>query len=80
MQNKHKIGLGALVLVMGGSPLAMKPHAPASKPASPYAQAHMKLAALSTDSRQDVDYTLLDSRIRQLMTKPAMVGMSVGVV
>jgi len=80
LQTKHKIGLGALVLVMGGSLLAMKPHAPATKPASPYAQAHMKLAALSTDSRQDVDYALLDSRIRQLMTKPAMVGMAVGVV
>ena len=31
-------------------------------------------------SRRDVDYPLLDSRIQQLMTKPAMVGMAVGVV
>jgi beta-lactamase class C len=44
------------------------------------AQAHMKLASLSTDSRRDIDYRLLDSRLRQLMTKPAMVGLAVGVV
>ena len=40
----------------------------------------MKLASLSTESRRDVDYRLLDSRLRQLMTKPAMVGLAVGVV
>src|SRR3954447_27001090 len=44
------------------------------------AQSHMKLASLSTDSRRDIDYRLLDSRLRQLMTKPAMVGLAVGVV
>ena len=40
----------------------------------------MRLASLSTDSRRDVDYRLLDSRLKQLMTKPAMVGLAVGVV
>ena len=80
MQTRQKIGLGALALVMGGSLLAMRPHSETHQPASRVAQAHLKLASLSTESRRDVDYRLLDSRIRELMTKPAMVGMAVGVV
>src|SRR5258708_30303028 len=65
---------------MGASLLAMRPHQP-SKSADPQiAAAHLKLAALSTSSRRDVDYRLLDARLKQLMTKPAMVGLAVGVV
>ncbi|MFL6785454.1 MAG: serine hydrolase domain-containing protein, partial [Sphingomicrobium sp.] len=44
------------------------------------AAAHLKLASLSTASRRDIDYRLLDQRLRLLMTKPAMVGLAVGVV
>jgi beta-lactamase class C len=80
LQTRQKIGLGALALVMGGSLLAMRPHSETHQPASRVTQAHLKLASLSTESRQDVDYRLLDSRIRELMTKPTMVGMAVGVV
>ena len=43
-------------------------------------KAHLRLASLSTEDRRDVDYALLDQRLRMLMTKPAMVGMAVGVV
>jgi len=57
----------------------MRPHGPAQQRAE-VVRAHLKLAALHTASRQDVDYRLLDARIRQLMTKPSMVGMAVGVV
>src|SRR3982751_1070871 len=63
---------------MGASLFATRPHS-ASEPAKP-AQSHLRLATLSTESRHDVDYGLLDQRLRQLMTKPAMVGMAVGVV
>ena len=80
MQTRQKIGLGALALVMGGSLLAMRPHSDTHQAPSRLTQAHLKLASLSTESRQDVDYRLLDSRIRELMTKPTMVGMAVGVV
>ena len=80
LQTKQKVGLGALVLVMGASLLAMRPHRAADPSAARVAQAHLKLASLSTEARQDVDYRLLDSRLRQLITKPAMVGLAVGVV
>jgi beta-lactamase class C len=80
LQTKQKIGLGALVLVMGASLLAMRPHGGPAHEQAKLAAAHLKLAALSTESRRDVDYQLLDSRLKQLMIKPAMVGMAVGVV
>jgi beta-lactamase class C len=74
-----KLGLGALVLVTGASLLAMRPHADQKKEAA-IAAAHLKLAAVSTASRRDVDYRLLDARLQQLIQKPSMVGLAVGVV
>jgi beta-lactamase class C len=79
LRTTQKIGIGALVLAMGASLLAMRPHAAADDAPKP-TRANLKLAALSTDARRDVDYRLLDTRLRQLMTKPAMVGLAVGVV
>ena len=79
MKTASKLGLGALVLVMGASLLAMRPHAE-ERHNKEIAAAHLKLASLSTDSRRDIDYRLLDARLQQLMQKPAMVGLAVGVV
>ena len=79
MGKSVKIALVAVGLLMGASLLAMRPHA-ASDKTDKQVQTHTKLAALSTESRQDVDYALLDARLKQLMTTPAMVGMAVGVV
>jgi beta-lactamase class C len=64
---------------MGASLFAMRPHHAANGAEQP-TEAHLKLAALSTESRRDVDYGLLDRRLQRLMTKPAMVGLAVGVV
>jgi beta-lactamase class C len=80
LQKAHKVGLGAFVLLMGASLLAMRPHATSGNSPAALTKAHLKLAALSTSSRRDVDYRLLDARLRQLMTRPAMVGLAVGVV
>ncbi|MEA3057378.1 MAG: beta-lactamase class [Sphingomonadales bacterium] len=79
LKTRNKIAAGAAVLLMGASLLAMRPHSP-TQSARHIAQAHLQLAALSTDSRRDIDYRLLDDRLRQLMAKPAMVGLAVGVV
>jgi beta-lactamase class C len=79
LRNATKIGLGALVLLTGASLLAMRPHG-AVPSSNDIAKAHLKLASLSTASRSDVDYRLLDARLRQLMKKPSMVGLAVGVV
>jgi beta-lactamase class C len=80
LQRAHKLGLGAFVLLMGASLLAMRPHPAQEEPSSPIAGAHLKLASLSTASRRNVDYRQLDTRLKQLMMKPAMVGLAVGVV
>ena len=81
MQKAQKLGLGAFVLLMGASLLAMCPHPAAGGGQDPrITAAHLKLAAISPASRRDVDYRLLDARLRQLITKPAMVGLAVGVV
>jgi beta-lactamase class C len=64
---------------MGASLLAMRPHSTPERSQQP-TTADLKLASLSTSARSDVDYHLLDTRLRQLMTKPAMVGLAVGVV
>src|SRR4051794_9585678 len=75
----HKIAVGVLALLGGASLLAMRADGPAAQQKRATA-AHLKLAALSTAARRDVDYRLLDARLRQLMDKPAMVGLAVGVV
>jgi beta-lactamase class C len=74
-----KIALGALALLMGASLFATRPDSSARQ-AAQLRQAHVRLASLSTASRHDVDYALLDQRLQQLMTKPAMVGLAVGIV
>jgi beta-lactamase class C len=74
-----KIGVGAVVLVMGASLLAMRPHSD-DRQRGTISAAHVKLASLSTASRRDIDYRLLDARLQQLMKKPAMVGLAVGIV
>jgi beta-lactamase class C len=79
LKRSGKVAIGALVLLMGASLVAMQPHWETPEEAKP-AQAHLRLAAVSTDARRDVDYAVLDARLKQLMTKPAMVGLAVGVV
>ena len=79
MGKSVKIALVAVGLLMGASLLAMRPHAAPSESEKAF-ETHTRLAMLSTESRRDVDYALLDARLKQLMTRPAMVGMAVGVV
>ncbi len=80
LQKAQKLGLGAFVFVMGASLLAMRPHQASKDAAQGPTAANLKLATLSPSSRKDIDYRLLDARLKQLMTKPAMVGLAVGIV
>jgi len=80
LHKAQKLGLGAFVLLMGASLLAMRPHQASDTTDPGLAAAHFKLASLSTASRRDVDYRLLDARLKQLIARPAMVGLAVGVV
>jgi beta-lactamase class C len=79
LETPVKIALGALALLMGASLFAMRPHSDAGE-ASRVSRAHLRLAAISTEARHDVDYSLLDQRLQQLIAKPSMVGLAVGVV
>ena len=79
METTVKIAISALALLTGATLFATRPN-PAVEQAQETAQAHFKLASLSTAARRDVDYALLDQRLQQLMTKPQMVGLAVGIV
>jgi beta-lactamase class C len=83
LQKAQKLGLGALALLMGASLFAMRPHETKvvrEDGSRHLSAAHLRLAAISPSSRSDVDYRLLDARLQQLVNKPAMVGLAVGVV
>ena len=80
METAHKVGLGVFGLLMGASLLAMRPQAAQETSSTKATEAHLRLASVSTGARRDVDYALLDSRLNQLMTRPQMVGLAVGVV
>ena len=57
LQTAHKIGLGAFVLLMGASLLAMRPHGRTrTSVAKSTAGASASSPSLSTGSRRDVDY------------------------
>ena len=79
MEASVKIALGALALLTGASLFATRPDGAKDKPATP-TQAHLQLASLSTESRRDIDYGLLDQRLQRLVARPNMVGLAVGVV
>ena len=79
MERTVKIAIGALALLTGATLFATRPDSTAGQ-AHKVAASHFKLASLSTASRRDVDYAVLDQRLQQLITKPAMVGLAVGVV
>src|SRR5687767_4397340 len=78
LRTVDKVGLGVLVLLSGGALLAMRPDG--GKAVEQVAKANLRLASVSTEARRDVDYAALDRRLQQLITKPAMVGLAVGVV
>jgi beta-lactamase class C len=81
VEKPHLIGLGAFALLATAA-LAFRAPEPSKHEAAatPIAKSHMRLAALSTESRKDVDYAALDARLQQLMRERVMVGMAVGVV
>ena len=79
LKTASKLGFGAVALVMGASLLAMRTHS-AEQHHAQIVAAHLRLASVSTAARRDIDYRLLDARLQQLMKKPSMVGLAVGVV
>ena len=70
-----------VVLLMGASLLAMRPHSARINTAARVAQAHFKLACTVDGIAPRHRLSRCSTRgFSQLMTKPAMVGLAVGVV
>jgi len=82
LERQHIIGLGAFALLAGAVSLAA-PHRqtdPAAAAQRKVAAAHLKLAKLSISARHDIDYAALDERLKRMVAKPTMVGLSVGLI
>jgi len=79
LKRATKVALGVLVLATGASLVAMQPDS-GSRQNPQVAAAHVKLATVSPASRRDIDYRQIDQRLQQLMTRPAMVGLAIGIV
>ncbi len=80
VEKAHKIGLGLFALLTGAGLLAMQPEPAHRDSAAVVASANIRLAAVEKNARRNVDYRKLDQRLQELMGKPAMVGLAVGVV
>jgi beta-lactamase class C len=80
LETAHKVGLGIFGVLMGASLLAMRPQGATETSSAKATEAHVRLASVSASARRDVDYALLDRRLKQLMARPQMVGLAVGVV
>ena len=79
VEKPHLIGLGAFALLAAGA-LAMRSPEPPTHAEAGIPKSHVRLAALSTEDRKDVDYAAIDRRLQKLMDRRAMVGMAVGIV
>jgi beta-lactamase class C len=77
LKTSYKLGIGAAALLVGTALVATRPATERAKHVQP---AHAQLAAVTPAARHDVDYKLLDARLQQLMDRPTMVGLAVGVV
>ena len=78
MEKPHILGLGAFAL-LATAMLAMRGPVP-QPPAPTIPKSHIRLAALSTEARKDIDYEAIDRRLQHLIEQRSMVGMSVGIV
>jgi beta-lactamase class C len=78
VEKSHVLGLGAFVLLATAALAMRAPDEPKPTPTVP--NSHIRLAALSTTARQDVDYAAIDRRLQQLSEQRSVVGLAVGIV
>jgi beta-lactamase class C len=79
------LGLGLAAFIAAGLAWSATQDAPpkasaAQRVAAMQAKTRAKLTQLAPAKRRDIDYAALDARFRRLVTKPAMVGLAVGIV
>lgn len=78
MKISGKMGLGAVAL-LGATALIASRHDSNARTQAP-GPAVAKLTSVAQEARHDVDYNLLDARLKRLMDRPSMVGLAVGIV
>jgi beta-lactamase class C len=78
LKTSYKLAIGAAVLLLVWAVFAIRPGSNSQKEKD--AAAVARLTAVTPAARHDVDYALLDARLKKLMDRPAMVGLAVGVV
>jgi beta-lactamase class C len=79
------LGLGLAAFVAAGLAWSMTHDdahraSPAQVAEAAQARTRAKLIQLAPAKRRDIDYAALDARFRRLVTKPSVVGLSVGIV
>jgi len=81
MEKPHLVGLGAFALLCGAAFLSSQAQE-AGQPASAHKtpSSLVRLASVSTEARQDVDYAALDRRLQRLVEHRSVVGLSIGIV
>jgi beta-lactamase class C len=79
LKRSNIAAIGAAALIAGTAFVATRTstHSQHQKEAR---AVHARLAAVTPAARHDVDYSLLDARLKKLMDRPTMVGLAVGVV
>ena len=78
MKPSYSAAIGAAVLLLGSAFIATRPAANDGGGDRRAAQA--RLAAVTPQARQAIDYARLDARLKTLMERPTMVGLAVGIV
>jgi beta-lactamase class C len=78
----HLIAGGLASLLLGGALIAAQERNVQQRPAQAAqpAAAVLRLASVTPEARDRIDYRRLDARLQRLMAEPAMVGLAVGVV
>ena len=85
LKSETKLGLGLAAFVAAGLAWSMTHDdahraSPAQVAEAAQARTRAKLIQLAPAKRRDIDYAALDARFRRLVTKPSVVGLSVGIV
>ena len=84
MERQLKLGLGAFALAVGAlalaSPFGDSQQSGGATQAEANAKISARLAKVEPASRSRINYGSLDARLQQMVDKPNMVGMAVGIV
>ncbi len=85
MERQFKLGLGVFALAAGALALAhpfgdSRQASAKDARAAEIARTSARLALVEPASRSRIDYAQLDNRLKQMVEKPTMVGMAVGIV